>query len=79
MTARLSKPALFKKLLAAIELSGSQSLIIEPHHPFLFRVFKGEHQKYLMLRIYIWNCTHGGKNHAADEFRVQLTGVVPIG
>ncbi|MCL1553685.1 HNH endonuclease [Xanthomonas nasturtii] len=30
------------------------------------------------LRIFIWNCTHGGgAARAADEFRIQFTGSVP--
>lgn len=52
-------------------------LVVDHRHPFLLRAFKREQEGFLSLRIYIWNCTHGGKTRAADEYRVQLTGVVP--
>lgn len=43
-------------------------------HPFVLRVFRGDES--YRLRIYIWNLTHGGGSaRAADEFRVQITGV----
>jgi putative restriction endonuclease len=77
MSAPLRKPKLLERVLFAIEESGWQALIVGRSHPFLLRVFKREHQGVLNLRIYIWNCTHGGKNRAEDEYRVQITGVVP--
>ena len=45
--------------------------------PFKFRLFRGD-EKGFNIRVYIWNCTHGGGSaRAKDEYRVQLTGVVP--
>ncbi len=77
MRPTLSKPQLLDRLLAAIEASGWQALIISRTHPFLLRLFKREASEVLNVRIYIWNCTHGGNNRPTDEFRVQLTGTVP--
>lgn len=43
-------------------------------HPFALKVYN-EVESYL-LRIYIWNLTHGGGvARAADEYRIQITGV----
>ena len=77
MSATLSKPQLLDRLLAAVEISGWQSLITSRSHPFLLRLFKREAPTVLNVRIYIWNCTHGGNHRPTDEFRVQLTGTVP--
>lgn len=77
MSAPLRKPELLDRVQNAIEASGWQVLIVERSHPFLLRLFKRENPDYLNLRIYIWNCTHGGNTRALDEYRVQLTGVVP--
>lgn len=44
------------------------------HHPFVLKIYNGE-ESYL-LRIYIWNLTHGGgKKRPQDEYRIQITGV----
>ncbi|MBI1785198.1 HNH endonuclease [Candidatus Sumerlaeota bacterium] len=77
MSVPLRKSELLDRVLAAIESSGWQALVVERNHPFLLRVFKRDEQGFLNLRLYIWNCTHGGKHRAEDEYRVQLTGVVP--
>ncbi len=77
MSVPLRKPELLDRVLSAIEESGWQALIVDRPHPFLLRVFGRDQQGILNLRIYIWNCTHGGKNRADDEYRVQITGVVP--
>lgn len=43
-------------------------------HPFLLKIYNNE-ESYL-LRIYIWNLTHGGgAARAVDEYRIQITGV----
>ena len=77
MAAPLSKQDLLSSLLVAIGSNGYQVLVAQHSHPFLLRIFRREEQSYLNVRVYIWNCTHGGKNRADDEFRIQLTGVVP--
>jgi putative restriction endonuclease len=73
----LSKPQLLQTMLDAAEAGGYQTIITARQHPFGLRIFKPEDTEALKVRAYIWNCTHGGNNRADDEFRVQLTGVVP--
>jgi putative restriction endonuclease len=77
MATPLGKQDLLSKLLGAIASNGYQAIVADRTHPFLLRVFKQGEQTYTNLRVYIWNCTHGGKNRADDEYRVQLTSVVP--
>ena len=77
MSARLSKKDLLNRVLAAVDASGWQALVVDSSHPFALRLFRREDQVVLNLRIYIWNCTHGGNNRPPDEFRVQITGVIP--
>lgn len=76
MPAPLSKKQLLDQLLQAVDESGWSALVASGNHPFLLRVFRND-ERGINLRVYIWNCTHGGKNRADDEFRIQLTGVVP--
>ena len=77
MVAPLTKKQLLNLLLHAVDESGWRSLIAAASHPFLLKVFRGDERGF-NLRIYIWNCTHGGGSaRAADEYRIQLTGVVP--
>ena len=43
------------------------------NHPFVLKIYKNE-ESYL-LRIYIWNITHGGGSaRSKDEYRIQITG-----
>ena len=77
MTSPLSSKQLFERVLHAVDESGWQALILNSRKPFRFRLFRGD-EKGFDVRIYIWNCTHGGgAARAKDEYRVQLTGVVP--
>ncbi len=47
-------------------------------HPFLIRVFND--QGSYLLRIYIWNLTHGGGTaRPQNEYRIQITGVPRFG
>ncbi len=42
-------------------------------HPFILKIYSNE-QSYL-LRIYVWNLTHGGgAARPKDEYRIQITG-----
>jgi putative restriction endonuclease len=77
MNARLGKFDLLDRILAAVEASGWNSLVLEAAHPFLLRFFGNDDANFLNVRVYIWNCTHGGKRRPSDEYRVQITGVVP--
>jgi putative restriction endonuclease len=54
-----SSKELFEKVLFAIDASGWRALILDAHKPFLLRLFNGD-DKGFDVRIYIWNCTHGG-------------------
>lgn len=74
--AKHRKSDLLQKVVEAVHESGWNVLYASSpsEHPFLLRVYSGE-QSYL-VRIYIWNLTHGGgKNRPKDEYRVQVTGV----
>lgn len=73
----LSKAQLLQSLLDAAEAGGYQTIITARQHPFGLRIFKPEDTEALKARVYIWNCTPGGNNRADDEYRVQLTSVVP--
>ena len=43
-------------------------------HPFILRIYKEDIK--IDVRIYIWKLTHGGGSaRAADEYRIQITGV----
>ncbi|MBI5327684.1 MAG: HNH endonuclease [Deltaproteobacteria bacterium] len=43
------------------------------NHPFVIKIYNNE-ESYL-LRIYIWNLTHGGGTaRPKDEYRIQITG-----
>ncbi len=77
MVMPLSLSQLLDKILIAVDLSGWQSLVFQTKKPFRLRLFRGD-EKGFDVCIYIWNCTHGGGSaRAANEYRVQLTGVVP--
>ena len=77
MSAPLRKQDLLQRVLAGVEASGWQALVVDRSHPFGLRLFRREDPGFISLRVYIWNCTPGGKNRPLDEFRVQLTGTVP--
>lgn len=77
MATTLTKKQLLSLLLRAIDEGGWRSLIASPTHPFSLRVFRGDERAF-SLRVYIWNCTHGGGSaRAKDEYRIQFTGAVP--
>lgn len=72
--ARLNKADLLDRVLRAIEESGRAGLVESASHPFLLRL--ENEGSFLRTRIYIWNVTHGGGPvRAADEYRIQATGV----
>jgi putative restriction endonuclease len=66
--------SLLDHLVSAIQYCGWQPFILEKRNPFLIQASDGTGQS-MTLRIYIWNCTHGGGHRAADEYRVQLTKI----
>ncbi|MDK7584539.1 HNH endonuclease [Alcaligenes faecalis subsp. phenolicus] len=73
--ARHSKTTLLEKVIDSLLDSGLTPIVLEDRHPFLIHLSDGE--KTRKLRIYIWNCTSGGRNRPSDEFRIQLTSTVP--
>lgn len=77
MSSTLTKAELLQRLLDAATAGGYQTIVTASNHPFGLVIFKSEETDSLKARAYIWNCTHGGKSRAQDEYRVQLTGVVP--
>jgi len=77
MPSTLTKPELLQRLLDASTAAGYQTIVAARKHPFGLLIFKPEEAESLKARVYIWNCTHVGNNRADDEYRVQLTGVVP--
>jgi len=78
MNVKLSKKELLDRVLAAVDASGWQALVVDNLYPFGLRLFRREDPQFISLRIYIWNCTPGGKNRPADEFRVQRTRVLNV-
>lgn len=43
-------------------------------HPFILKIYNNEQS--ILLRIYVWNLTHGGgAARPKDEYRIQITGV----
>ncbi len=62
-------------IVQSINDSGWNVLYISDisQHPFLIKIYKNE-DSYL-LRVYVWNLTHGGgAARAIDEYRIQITG-----
>jgi len=77
MPPTLRKTELLETVLHAVAASGYQAIVSRPSHPFGLTLFKADEDGSLEATVYIWNCTHGGNTRAGDEYRVQLTGVVP--
>lgn len=64
-------------VLHAIEASGSHGLLVSGvrGHPRQFRILTEDGR--ITLWIYIWTITHGGRANLPDEYRIQMTTVVP--
>ncbi|WP_235570075.1 HNH endonuclease [Lysobacter sp. Root916] len=74
---RLNNYQLLSLLVESIESAGWNVLVVDSNKPFRFRVYR-DGLRGLNLCVFIWNCTHGGgAARAADEYRIQITGVVP--
>lgn len=74
----LNSEGLLGKVLEAISEGGWKYILYERNKPFAIRVYH-DSGKSISLRIYIWNCTHGGgKARSDDEYRIQITGAKPI-
>lgn len=69
-------PPLLDHLLNATLSCGWQPFILKARNPYLIQASDGAGNS-ITLRIYIWNCTHGGRGRADDEYRVQIVQVPP--
>ena len=78
MEAKLRKPELLQRILAAVEDSGWSALLLRAEHPFKLRLFRADDPAHIDVTVFIWNITHGGgAARPANELRIQLTGTVP--
>ena len=73
--ARLPKPQLLARVERAIIEGGWRYLPLSSpnEHPVRYSVYRDEQR--IVVRVYIWNLTRGGKNRPLDEWRIQITGV----
>jgi putative restriction endonuclease len=74
--ARHRKHNLLDIIVNSINDSGWNVLYVSDieQHPFVLKIYNNEESH--LLRIYVWNLTHGGGTaRAADEYRIQITGV----
>lgn len=74
--ARLSKKKLLQKVIDALQQGGLQVdyPLISGEHPFQFAVdCRGTKT---IIKVYIWNVTHGGNTRGDDEYRIQITSNV---
>lgn len=70
---KFSKTDMRDLISQALLRSGFTIQSVDGSHPFLYTVnLNGTEER---LLVYVWNITHGGKNRAEDEFRIQITGV----
>lgn len=73
--ARLNKSDLIGLALQAIANDGwaIELLADAGEHPARFKMSRDgvEH----LVRLYIWNLSHGGKSRSEHEFRIQITGI----
>lgn len=74
--AKISKSELLGKVLQALAAGDWTPVVVDDMHPFLIRAVAANGAS-LSLRVYIWNCTHGGGGRNANEFRIQVTSMVP--
>jgi len=71
---RLEKEELLTRVVEALQESGWDVIVTKDSHPFELTVSHDNVTE--KIRVYIWNITHGGgAARAADEYRIQLTGV----
>ena len=72
---RLGKNLLIDKATAAIESSGwsVERLSGAGEHPARFRMSCDGVER--LVRLYMWNLSHGGRMRSDAEYRVQVTGI----
>ncbi|MBB3762274.1 MULTISPECIES: HNH endonuclease [Xanthomonas] len=77
MAAVLRASGLLEVICNALRDSGWNYFVNSPGKPFGISLERPGRERN-DLRIFIWNCTHGGgAARALDEYRIQFTGVVP--
>lgn len=75
--ATLNNRELLDLVVGSIVDESWSCLIIDSRKPFRLRIYD-ENSRGFEVATYIWNCTHGGGlKRARNEYRIQLTGVVP--
>jgi putative restriction endonuclease len=73
---RHRKSDLYERIIQSINDDGWNVLYLSDpaFHPLRLKIYR-ENERYI-LRVYIWNLTHGGgQARPADEYRIQITGV----
>lgn len=70
--ARLVKRELLTKVMDGLRSGGASPILIEDRSPFLIRASASD-GALMNLRVYVYNCTHGGNLRADDEYRIQVT------
>lgn len=73
----LSKRDLLEQVLQAVRDTGATAWPIKRSSPFVVSIQKPQEAP-CELRIFLWNCTPGGKGRAPDEFRVQVTKFIAV-
>lgn len=73
--ARLSKSTLISKATDAIKADGwSVEMLTEGNtHPARFIMSRDGVNH--VVKLYVWNLSHGGKSRSKDEYRIQITGI----
>ena len=72
---RLSKQILISKATDAMEACGwsVEMLTEEGTHPARFILSQDGVNH--VVKLYVWNLSHGGKSRSQDEYRIQITGI----
>jgi len=77
MAAVLRASGLLDVVCDALGSSGWSYFVHDRDKPFGISLERSGRERN-NLRVFIWNCTHGGgAARALDEYRIQFTGVVP--
>lgn len=73
---RLSKSDLLTHVESGFRAGGWSVLYLSApgEHPARYRI-RGSDDVAFIVRVYIWNVTHGGGPRSAAEYRIQITGL----
>ncbi len=79
MAAVLNPSALRDLVIQSIAMTADIALVMpaERPKPICMAIASGRDEQPGIFRIFAWNLTHGGATRSDDEFRIQLTGVLP--